>query len=125
MWGTHFFCEIMAGARIFRGFRIFCYTDPGISQCDQTIIVTAIEIPFLEIFSQAKDKFGQIDIVVGNAGILDEFNWELCLNINLVSKLNHLIMMLQNPFRKTMFLPIDDSQKNPKVYLSQVKYFFS
>ena len=84
-----------------------------------------LNAPFLEIFSQAKDKFGQIDIVVRNAGILDEFNWELCLNINLVSKLDHLIMMLLNPFRKAMFLPIDDSQKNPKVYLLQVKYFFS
>ena len=42
--------------------------------------------PFLEIFSQAKDKFDQVDIVVGNAGIVDEFNWELCININLVSK---------------------------------------
>ena len=26
MWGAHFFCEIRAGARIFRGVRIFCYT---------------------------------------------------------------------------------------------------
>ena len=25
-WGTHIFCKIRAGARIFRGVRIFCYT---------------------------------------------------------------------------------------------------
>ena len=61
------------------------------------------------------DKFDQIDIVVGNAGIIDEFNWELCININLVSKLDNMIMMLLNPFGKVLFLPIDDSQDNPKV----------
>ena len=47
---------------------------------------TPLNPPFLDIFSQAKDNFDQIDIVVGNAGIVDEFNWELCININLVSK---------------------------------------
>ena len=25
-WGAHIFCKIRAGARIFRGVRIFCYT---------------------------------------------------------------------------------------------------
>ena len=49
--------------------------------------VMPLNPPFLESFSQAKDKFDQIDIVVGNAGIIDEFNWELCININLVSTL--------------------------------------
>ena len=40
-----------------------------------------------EIFKRAKNTFGQIDIAVGNAGIIDEIQWEACINVNLVSRL--------------------------------------
>ena len=33
-----------------------------------------------------KDHYGSLDIVINNAGIGDEVNWEKTLKINLVSK---------------------------------------
>ena len=38
------------------------------------------------MFEQIHDKFGSLDIVVNNAGINSEENWEKMLDINLVNK---------------------------------------
>lgn len=35
-------------------------------------------------FKQTKEHFGSLDIVVNNAGIFDEINWEKLLKVNLV-----------------------------------------
>ncbi|XP_006811600.1 15-hydroxyprostaglandin dehydrogenase [NAD(+)]-like [Saccoglossus kowalevskii] len=34
-------------------------------------------------FTKTKELFGGLDIVCNNAGIIDEFNWERCVDINL------------------------------------------
>ena len=34
-WGAHIFCKVRAGARIFRGVRIFCYTGLILMQCER------------------------------------------------------------------------------------------
>ncbi|XP_078608152.1 15-hydroxyprostaglandin dehydrogenase [NAD(+)]-like [Branchiostoma floridae x Branchiostoma japonicum] len=36
-------------------------------------------------FQQVVDRFGGLDLVVNNAGILNEVEWEKCINVNLVS----------------------------------------
>lgn len=36
------------------------------------------------VFKQTKEHFGSLDIVVNNAGIFDEINWEKLLKVNLV-----------------------------------------
>ncbi|XP_066290069.1 15-hydroxyprostaglandin dehydrogenase [NAD(+)]-like [Branchiostoma lanceolatum] len=36
-------------------------------------------------FQQVVDRFGGLDLVVNNAGILSEFDWEKCINVNLIS----------------------------------------
>ncbi|CAH1270644.1 HPGD [Branchiostoma lanceolatum] len=36
-------------------------------------------------FQQVVDRFGGLDLVVNNAGILNELDWEKCINVNLVS----------------------------------------
>ncbi|XP_022329778.2 15-hydroxyprostaglandin dehydrogenase [NAD(+)]-like [Crassostrea virginica] len=38
-----------------------------------------------ETFKQTKSTFSHIDIVVNNAGVVNENNWEKCLNINLTA----------------------------------------
>ena len=37
------------------------------------------------VFSSSKDAFGQIDIVVNNAGGINERDWEQTLQLNLVN----------------------------------------
>lgn len=39
----------------------------------------------LDLFKKAIETYGNIDIVVNNAGILNEKNWRLMLDINVVS----------------------------------------
>ncbi|XP_060082735.1 15-hydroxyprostaglandin dehydrogenase [NAD(+)]-like [Ylistrum balloti] len=41
------------------------------------------EDQFRNVFQVTKDKLGQVDIVINNAGILDEENWEKCVDVNL------------------------------------------
>lgn len=38
-----------------------------------------------EAFRKTIEAYGQIDIVINNAGILNDIKWELEININLVS----------------------------------------
>ena len=37
-----------------------------------------------DVFQKTKEYYGQLDIVVNNAGILDEVDWVKSININLV-----------------------------------------
>ena len=39
-----------------------------------------------DAFATTKKKFGQLDIVCNNAGIMHEGHWETMLDINLVSE---------------------------------------
>lgn len=43
-----------------------------------------------ELFKTAKETLGDLHIVVGNAGIIDEFQWEKCLDVNLVRQVSVL-----------------------------------
>uniref|UniRef100_A0A8D7ZGB5 15-hydroxyprostaglandin dehydrogenase [NAD(+)] n=1 Tax=Leptochiton asellus TaxID=211853 RepID=A0A8D7ZGB5_9MOLL len=36
------------------------------------------------VFDDAKDTLGPLDIVINNAGIVDEINWRSCVNVNLM-----------------------------------------
>ncbi|XP_052699587.1 15-hydroxyprostaglandin dehydrogenase [NAD(+)]-like [Crassostrea angulata] len=47
-----------------------------------------------ESFKQAKDTFRHIDIVVNNAGVVDEQNWEKCLDINLTAVIRGTLLAL-------------------------------
>ncbi len=38
-----------------------------------------------DFFKRANETLGRIDITVGNAGIINEHEWEKCIDINLVS----------------------------------------
>ncbi|XP_048736491.2 15-hydroxyprostaglandin dehydrogenase [NAD(+)]-like [Ostrea edulis] len=60
------------------------------SKCDVTN-----ERDFEETFKQAKSSFGQINIVVNNAGVVDEENWQRCLDINLVSVIRGTLLGLR------------------------------
>lgn len=35
-------------------------------------------------FVRAVEKYGKLDIVVNNAGVVDEINWQRTVNVNLV-----------------------------------------
>ena len=45
--------------------------------------------PQRSAFARTKDEFGGIDIIYNNAGILNEKQWRLMMDINLVIKLFH------------------------------------
>lgn len=36
-----------------------------------------------EVFRKTKDTYGQLDLVVNNAGIVNEKNWQQCIDVNL------------------------------------------
>lgn len=38
-----------------------------------------------EVFRKTKDTYGQLDLVVNNAGIVNEKNWQQCIDVNLVT----------------------------------------
>lgn len=48
-----------------------------------------------ETFKQAKSAFNRIDIVVNNAGVVDERNWERCLDINLAGVIRGTLLGLK------------------------------
>lgn len=37
-----------------------------------------------DLFRKTKSSFSSVDLVVNNAGIVDEQNWQKCIDINLV-----------------------------------------
>lgn len=41
---------------------------------------------FKKVFDATIDKFNQLDIVVNNAAVIDEFDWKKCVDVNLVSE---------------------------------------
>ena len=43
-----------------------------------------IDAVLTEVFEVTQQKFGRVGIVVNNCGILQEFNWQQCVDINLV-----------------------------------------
>ncbi len=57
-----------------------------VARCDQRkIVVEFVVLGFsTEIFRRAQEAFGGIDIAVGNAGIIDEIDYEKCIDVNLV-----------------------------------------
>ncbi|XP_061174133.1 15-hydroxyprostaglandin dehydrogenase [NAD(+)]-like [Saccostrea echinata] len=60
------------------------------AKCDVTK-----ELDFEETFKRAKAVFNQIDIVVNNAGVVDERNWERCLDINLAGVIRGTLLGLR------------------------------
>ncbi|XP_006821833.1 15-hydroxyprostaglandin dehydrogenase [NAD(+)]-like [Saccoglossus kowalevskii] len=49
-----------------------------------------------EAFEKVKTHFGRLDIVCNNAGILNEDNWELTLNINLMGTIRGTYLALEH-----------------------------
>jgi short-subunit dehydrogenase involved in D-alanine esterification of teichoic acids len=43
-------------------------------------------IPISEAFKETIKKFGDLDIVVNNAGLCNEKNWKYVVSVNLVSR---------------------------------------
>jgi NAD(P)-dependent dehydrogenase (short-subunit alcohol dehydrogenase family) len=43
-------------------------------------------IPISEAFKETVRKFGDLDIVVNNAGLCNEKNWKYVVSVNLVSR---------------------------------------
>ena len=46
---------------------------------------------FIDLFCVAKEVFGRIDIAVDNAAVIHEFNWKLCLDVNVVKCVSYLV----------------------------------
>ncbi len=42
-----------------------------------------------EFFNTARQTLGRIDIVIGNAGVINEIDWLSCVDVNLVRPLSH------------------------------------
>uniref|UniRef100_A0A8D7ZEN4 15-hydroxyprostaglandin dehydrogenase [NAD(+)] n=1 Tax=Leptochiton asellus TaxID=211853 RepID=A0A8D7ZEN4_9MOLL len=47
-------------------------------------------------FDKAKSTFGRIDVVVNNAGILEEKDWRACVNVNLVGVISGTMLALEH-----------------------------
>ena len=47
---------------------------------------------FVELLTRAITECDSVDIVIANTGMVDETNWEKCINTNLVSSLNLILM---------------------------------
>jgi len=47
---------------------------------------------FIEAFEEASTLLGNIDIVINNAGVLDERRWEKEISVNIVSIDNNLLI---------------------------------
>jgi len=52
------------------------------------VFICSLEIRVSEAFQRTIETFGTLDIVVNNAGIFDDFQWEKQVDINLVGQLN-------------------------------------
>lgn len=48
---------------------------------------------FVEVFEEASSLLGNIDIVINNAGVLDERRWEKEIAVNIVSIINNNLLI--------------------------------
>lgn len=49
------------------------------------IYILKVDLIFLEACKTTIDYFGNIDIIINNAGILNDFKWETEIAVNMVS----------------------------------------
>ena len=49
--------------------------------------MSIVSFPFVQIaaFNKAKSTFGRIDVIINNAGILNEKQWKRMIEVNFVS----------------------------------------
>lgn len=56
-------------------------------------LILDLPYQFVDVFEEAASLLGSIDIVINNAGVLDERRWEKEIAVNIVSIINNNLLI--------------------------------